>query len=117
MQAINHARLPAAGGDTRRDARMVQEFTAQGKYFTEMVRKRELRVIIHTHSSRIEGVVHLHPDHRLLDELNQGTSPFMAITQATLRADGDQTRLAFMALRKDSIECIYPLEEQGEELP
>jgi hypothetical protein len=83
-----------------------------GKHFTVVINKVPTRVTIRTQLSRIEGVLHLHPNNRLLDEVNKERSPFVAITQATISADGEEIRLPFMVLRKDTIEWIYPIENQ-----
>ena len=97
-----------------REEEVSQEYDEKGKHFTVVINKEPIRVNIRTLSGRIEGVLHLHPSNRLVDELNQGETPFMAITQVTVSADGEEIGLPFLVLRKDTIEWIFPSDEQIE---
>ncbi len=57
------------------------EFDEHGKYFTDIVSKIGITAVIQTTTHRIEGVVHVRPDRRIKDELDN-TEPFMAVTSA-----------------------------------
>lgn len=93
---------------------MSEEIDARGKYFTEVIQKEPMRVSIRTFTSRIDGILHIRPKNRLIDELNQGGAPFIALTQATVLADGITAKMPFMVLRKGTIEWIGPLDEPEE---
>jgi len=91
-----------------------KEIDERGKYFTDVIDKEPLRVNIRTLNSCIDGTLHISPKNRLLDELNQGDAPFIAVTQAKVLADGITTHVPFLAVRKGTIEWIGPIEEQTE---
>lgn len=86
----------------------------RGKYFTEVVRKRPLRARLRTKDDLIEGTIHIDPQKRTLDELNEQTG-FLAVTEAVIDA-GDQEILAdFLAVNKSQIVWVQPLEDLGDE--
>lgn len=86
----------------------------KGKYFTDVVRKLPVRVLIQTHDGRITGTIHVHPDHRALDELNQ-IEGFLAVTEAVVESGSGPFETEFIALNKSQIIWVHPLKHQGEE--
>jgi hypothetical protein len=97
---------------------MTTEFNEKGKYFTEVIPKANVPVIIQTLVSRIEGCFHARYDNRLKDELNSEIDEqFMAITDAVIYdLDGNELyRSNFLALNRDSIVWLIPQRtEDGE---
>lgn len=90
---------------------MPQEINERGKHFTDVIRKKPLRVNIRTINGRIDGSLHIRPGNRLLDELNEGDAPFLAVTDVKVLDNGATKQLPFLALRKGTIEWIGPIEE------
>ena len=84
----------------------------KGKYFTDVIRKRPLRTRIRTDSELIEGVIHIHPDNRPLDEINK-TERFLAVTDAVINLAGEEVRADFIAVNVKKIVWVQPLEDQG----
>lgn len=82
----------------------------RGKYFTEVIRKQPLRVLIATAQGQVEGVLHVHPDHRLSDEINEGP-PFLAITDARISRGNETTETSFLAVNRDRVLWIMPHDE------
>lgn len=92
---------------------MVTQFDEKGKFFTRVITKRPVNVVIQTPTHRIQGQVHVRPDERLKDELDQ-TGAFLAVTEATVYdVSGEQVilRTHFLALQVQQIIWITPLEE------
>ncbi len=92
---------------------MVTQFDEKGKFFTRVITKRPVNVVIQTPTHRIQGQVHVRPDERLKDELDQ-TGAFLAVTEATVYdVSGEQVILCthFLALQVQQIIWITPLEE------
>ncbi|WP_322807710.1 hypothetical protein [Thermanaerothrix sp.] len=92
---------------------MVTQFDEKGKFFTRVITKRPVNVVIQTPTHRIQGQVHVRPDERLKDELDQ-TGAFLAVTEAAVYdVNGEQVilRTHFLALQVQQIIWITPLEE------
>ena len=84
-------------------------FDEKGKFFTDVISKESVPVIIETPTSRIRGFIHIRPGERLKDELNQA-EPFFAMTEATVFDMGGNEiyRCDFMALGREHIIWILP---------
>ncbi len=82
----------------------------KGKYFTPVVRKTPVPAVIETLHGRIYGVVHVGPDHRLIDEMNS-PEPFLAVTEARILSAEGEHRTAFLSLNKRHILWITPKED------
>ena len=85
----------------------------RGKYFTDVVRKRPLRARLRTLDDVIEGTIHIDPEKRTLDELNEQTG-FLAVTEAVIQASGEKISADFIALNKSQIVWVQPLDELGD---
>jgi hypothetical protein len=88
---------------------MATEIDERGKRFTEQVHKIPTKVVIQTASGRIEGMVHVHPEHRLSDELNQPT-PFIAVTGATIFKPEGNRSVPFVAVARNHVLWVIPVE-------
>ena len=62
---------------------MTTHFDEKGKFFTDIISKESVPVIIQTETNRIHGLMHVRHESRLKDELNNEVG-FMAITNKRL---------------------------------
>lgn len=94
---------------------MFNEFEEKGKVFTNVITKLPVEVLIQTGTHLIRGNVHVRPDERIKDEIDRD-EPTLAITNATLYtiAGEVQYRVKFMALNRQQIIWIIPIEELEE---
>ncbi|MDD5466788.1 MAG: hypothetical protein PHS96_03185 [Anaerolineales bacterium] len=91
---------------------MSLHFDEKGKYYTQVISKRMMSVLIQTRREFIRGEVHVRTDYRLKDELNE-QEQFIAITNATVY-DSNQVELyrtKFLALNRGQIVWVIPEEE------
>lgn len=95
---------------------MSEFYDEKGKVFTPRVTKRPVPVVIQTLTHRIVGEVHVRPDWRLLDEINQSEG-FLAVTQAeVLDARGQVIyRSDFLSVNCAHIVWLFPKEAPEEE--
>lgn len=92
---------------------MSTEFDDRGKRFTEVVRKLPTKVVIQTVGVRIEGMMHVHPQARLSDELNE-PRPFIPVTSANI-SDREGNRCApFLAVARSQVVWVMPVEGSEE---
>jgi len=84
-------------------------FDDKGKFFTEIISKEAVPVIIQTLTHRINGYLHVRPETRLKDEINQ-TELFLAVTEADVYdfAGNLLYRTDFLALNREAIIWIVP---------
>jgi hypothetical protein len=62
---------------------MVIRYDDKGKFFTEVISKENVAVIVQTTTNRIEGYMHVRSGYRIKDELNS-EDQFVAVTQAKI---------------------------------
>ena len=62
---------------------MFTQFEEKGKLFSNVIAKKPVTVQIQTATNVIFGTVHIRPDNRLKDEINQ-TETFLAVTDASV---------------------------------
>jgi hypothetical protein len=88
---------------------MMTEYDDKGKFFTQVVTKKPLQVIIRTPHQRIEGEYHIRPSDRLKDDLNQDEL-FIALTNARIFNAEDQPPVLcnFMLINRNHIIWIIP---------
>ena len=91
---------------------MVTQFEEKGKIFTQRITKDQREVIIITGTHKITGIIHIHLDLRLIDELNE-SGHFMAITDAKIMDLNDNVlyKSNFLTINTDQIIWILPVEE------
>ena len=76
--------------------------------------KDTLRVMIVTDIFRIEGTLHVLAGSRLTDALNSKAKDFLAVTEAKIHSIEEDKLVyspEYIAVNRDSISCIFPLEE------
>jgi hypothetical protein len=88
---------------------MTIEFDDNGKFYTDIISKIPIPVLIQTTTHRIHGNIHIMQDRRLKDELDL-PEKFMAVTDAVVYSpDGEILYQAgFMALLRDEIVWVIP---------
>ena len=83
---------------------MFAQFEEKGKIFTNVITKKPVEVHIQTTTNLIRGKVHIRPDERLKDELNQ-PEKFLAVTDADiLNLEGKLvSKVSFLAVNRQHI--------------
>jgi predicted esterase YcpF (UPF0227 family) len=96
---------------------MTIEFDDNGKFFTDIITKTPVPVLIQTTIHRIHGNIHIGPDRRLKDELDL-PEKFIAITDAVVSMpDGQELyRTNFLAVQRDEIIWVMP-DRDVEDMP
>ena len=88
----------------------------RGKYFTERVSTNSIEVLVQTVYGQVRGHMHIKPGQRIKDALNEPES-FIALTRITMTdAEGTQ-EIRFVALNKQHIISVVPLQEESQVLP
>jgi len=90
-------------------------YNEKGKYFTDLVSKETVAVVIQTPTHLLHGQVHVRKEDRLSDELNR-SEQFMPVTDvAVYDLAGQLVRTCdFLAVSRDFIVWITP---EHDELP
>jgi hypothetical protein len=91
-------------------------YDEKGKFFTDIISKRRVPVIMQTSKHRIEGNVHIRRGERLKDELDREES-FLAVTDAKI-FDADNQPIysaTFLSVAKINIVWILPINGDNEE--
>jgi hypothetical protein len=88
---------------------MTIEFDDNGKFYTDIVSKTPIPVMIQTITHKIHGNIHVSRDHRLKDELDL-PEKFIAITDATIYLPDGQIlyQTQFLAVLRDEIIWVLP---------
>jgi hypothetical protein len=98
---------------------MVIEFDDNGKFYTDIIPKTPIPVIIQTATHRIHGNIHVSQDRRIKDELDL-PEKFIAITEAVIHMPDGQVlyHANFLAVQRAEIiwvlpdsEVVHPLKE------
>lgn len=95
---------------------MTIHYDEKGKFFTDIISKKSVPVIIQTATNRIEGLVHVRRGERLSDELEQETN-FLAVTEAKIYGAENQIlyRTEFLSVAKENVIWIFPVNGETEE--
>jgi hypothetical protein len=91
---------------------MVTHFDEKGKFFTPIVSKNPVAVIIQTVHHRVTGNIHIRPEDRIKDELDRNED-FLAVTDAViLDSEGKQIASSkFISVNRHQIVWVLPVEE------
>lgn len=91
---------------------MLPAYDDKGKIFTQVVTKNPVGVLIQTTNHLIKGNVHVRPDERLKDEINEN-GRFFALTDAIIiNAEGKtEHQCKFMLINQEHIIWIVPMTE------
>ena len=87
-------------------------FDEKGKFFTDVISKETVHVIIQTVIHQIHGTLHVRPNERLRDEINR-SEQFIAITNASIMDNNGKLlyQCEFFAINVDQIIWILPESE------
>jgi hypothetical protein len=88
---------------------MFSQFDDKGKLFTNVVAKKPVKVRIQVATHLILGTVHIRPENRLKDEINQPET-FLAVTDAQLINDKGETAYTckFIVVNRSQILWMAP---------
>ena len=91
---------------------MTIEYDDKGKFFTDIITKIPIPVIIQTVTHRIHGNIHIRQDQRIKDELDI-QEKFMAVTAATVYAPNGKImhQTNFLAVQRSQIIWVVPEDE------
>ena len=84
---------------------MSTHYDEKGKFFTDVITKERVPVIVQTITNRIRGMMHVHNESRLKDELNNEET-FLALTDVTiydLAGKQQEYQRGFLAINRASI--------------
>jgi hypothetical protein len=92
---------------------MTIEYDEKGKYYTEVVKKLPVSVVIQTATHLIHGLVHVREGERFKNELERDEI-FLAVTNAKVYNTEDKVVFTepFMAIRRTQIIWIMPVDEE-----
>lgn len=92
---------------------MYERVDEKGKVFTPRIRTASVEVDIITLQGVVHGFVHVKPDQRIKDELNNKNEGFLAVTNASLRShvDAQPREVDFIAVNKSHIVTVVPINE------
>lgn len=95
---------------------MTVEYDEKGKYYTNIIQKTAVPSIIQTTSNLIRGLVHVRQNERLKDELENGEL-YLAVTDVSVCDAAGAVVFSgpFLAVRKDQIVWVMPLEHEQAE--
>jgi hypothetical protein len=91
---------------------MAKRIDEKGKYFTDVISKEMVPVILQSTVNRIHGFIYVRSGDRLKDELNR-LEQFLAITNAEVFSINGELlyRSSFITLNRDQIVWIIPANE------
>lgn len=95
---------------------MFASFEEKGKIFTQVVTKNPISVLIQTTAHLIRGDIHIRPDERMKDALDNQEVSFLAVTDAVVLNDQQQELFhsRFMTINERQIIWIIPVSEMPE---
>lgn len=88
---------------------MFSQFDDKGKIFNNVVAKKPVKVIIQVDNHRVVGTVHIRPENRLKDEINQPET-FLAVTDAHIENEAGDTIYTnkFLIVNRSQISWMAP---------
>jgi hypothetical protein len=94
---------------------MTIEYDDKGKYYTDIVKKLPVPVVIQTTTHLVRGQVHVREGERLKNELER-TETFLAVTNATVYGSDDKVlfTVPFMAVQRVQVVWIMPMDEESQ---
>jgi hypothetical protein len=91
---------------------MTIEYDDNGKFYTDVISKTPIAVMIQTVSHRILGNIHVSRERRLKDELDLAEK-FVAVTDAVIYSPDNQILYSakFLAVQRAEIVWVMPVNE------
>ncbi len=92
---------------------MTFEYDNTGKFFTDVISKKPLDVLIQTTTHLIQGTIHIRLEERLKDELDRDEL-FLALTEADILDTAGEVLYTndFIAIHRDQIVWVIPNEKE-----
>jgi len=90
------------------------EFDDKGKFYTEIISKVTVPAMIQTTQHRIQGLVHIRPNERFKDELDND-EPFLPVTAARIINEAGEVLFEadFISVRRSQIVWVIPSEDRS----
>jgi hypothetical protein len=94
---------------------MTIEYDEKGKFYTDIVKKLPVPVVIQTVTHLVRGLVHVRDGERLKNELERDEM-FLAVTNAAIYSADDKVlfNVPFIALQRAQIIWIMPVDEESQ---
>ena len=94
---------------------MTIEYDEKGKFYTDIVKKLPVSVVIQTVSHLVRGLVHVRDGERLKNELERNEM-FLAVTNAVVYNADDKVlfTVPFMAIQRAQIIWIMPVDKESQ---
>ena len=94
---------------------MTIEYDDKGKFYTDIVKKLPVSVVIQTVTHMVRGLVHVREGERLKNELEH-TEMFLAVTSATVYDAADKAlfTVPFMAVQRAQIIWVMPVDNDSQ---
>ena len=92
------------------------EYDEKGKFYTDIITKIPVFVVIQTSVHLLRGFVHVRQGERLKNELERDES-FLAVTEASVIGADEKVLFSvpFMAVKRSQIIWVMPMDEKPEE--
>jgi hypothetical protein len=92
---------------------MTIEYDEKGKYYTDIVKKIPVPVVLQTITHLVRGLVHVREGERLKNELERA-EVFLAVTDASIYGADDKLlfTVPFMAVQRAQIVWIMPVDKE-----
>lgn len=90
---------------------MMERIDGKGKVFTNKLRTNQVEVSVTTVEGHVQGYIHVLPGWRVKDQLNLKDEQFVALTDATIETLGGDRRIDFIAINKQHIIRVVPIDE------
>ena len=93
------------------------EFDEKGKYYTDIVTKQPVAVVIQTCTHLVRGFVHVRQGERLKNELERDEG-FLAVTEASVIGADDKILFSvpFLAVKRSQIVWVMPVDDKLEDM-
>ena len=94
---------------------MTIEYDEKGKYYTDIIKKQQLPVVIQTVTHLVRGQMHIREGERLKNELDRNES-FLAVTGASVYGPDDKVLFSvpFMAVQRTQVVWIMPVDGEDQ---
>jgi hypothetical protein len=91
------------------------EYDEKGKFYTDIVKKQPVSVVIQTVTHLVRGLVHVREGERLKNELER-SELFLAVTNAVVYGADDKAlfTVPFMAIQRAQIVWIMPMDQESQ---
>ncbi len=96
---------------------MTIEYDEKGKFYTDIITKEPVSVVIQTSLHLVRGFVHVRQGERLKNELERD-EVFLAVTEASIVGMDEKVlfTIPFMAVKRSHIVWIMPAGEKSEDM-